>query len=97
MRECPAPRKRWSSRRSAPDETGVPSRLGTSGAHHPFSGSGFLFILSDYGTIRQNIDGQEQRRTLVNDNPSSSRSLFDLDGRVAVVTGGSRGLGLQIA
>lgn len=26
-----------------------------------------------------------------------ARSLFDLDGRVAVVTGGSRGLGLQIA
>lgn len=33
----------------------------------------------------------------MNDKTSSSRSLFDLDGRVAVVTGGSRGLGLQIA
>jgi len=31
------------------------------------------------------------------DIPPSARSLFDLDGRVAVVTGGSRGLGLQIA
>ena len=26
-----------------------------------------------------------------------TRSLFDLDGRTALITGGSRGLGLQIA
>ena len=26
-----------------------------------------------------------------------NKTLFDLDGRVALVTGGSRGLGLQIA
>lgn len=33
----------------------------------------------------------------MNSNPQSLRQLFDLSGRIALFTGGSRGLGLQIA